>query len=308
MGGRETRNTAAAALESGLRFGFVGSSDDHAGFPGAYGEGLMAALVRDFTREGILEAIRARRTYALTGDRIEVDFTVDGAPMGSTVQAARSAEAIFSVQGRDELDVVEVIQDGRIVHRAFGDARQSEDEPVQVRLEWGWGPWGALALDRICDWSMTVRIENGRLDRFFPCLQSMPFDEKRRHRFERQGEGTLAIRSYTARHNAYRENPNQSVILEIEGGAQTVLELSLTEPAEQTSRHRLGELQKNSANLFTGPFPKEAYQWHRVVPRSASSLQGRCRLDVPGGRSHAYLRVRQRNGHVAWASPVFLNW
>ena len=309
MGGRETRNTATAALQTGLRFGFVGSSDDHAGFPGAYGEGLMAALVRDFTREGIFEAIRARRTYALTGDRIEVDFTVDGAPMGSTIQAGSSAEAIFSVQGRDELDVVEVIQDGRIVHRAFAaDAGRDADAPVQVRLEWGWGPWGALALDRVCDWSMSVRIENGRLRRFFPCLQSMPFDEKRRHRFERQGDGTLGIHSYTARQNAYRENPNQSVVLEIDGGPGTVLELSLTEPARQVSRHMLAELLRNSANLFTGPFPKEAYQWHRVVQQSTSSLQGRCRLDVPAGRSHVHLRVRQRNGHIAWASPVFLNW
>jgi hypothetical protein len=308
MGGRETANTASAALGSGLRFGFVGSSDDHAGFPGAYGEGLMAALVTDFTREGIFEAIRARRTYALTGDRIEVDFTLDGAPMGSTIRCGRSVEAAFAVQGRDELDVVEVIQDGRIVHREFAGESASAGAPVQVRLEWGWGPWGALALDRVCDWAMTVRIEGGRLRRFFPCLQSMPFDEKRRHRFERQGERVLAIRSYTARQNAYRENPNQSVVLEIEGGADTVLELSLTAPVEQTTRHRLGELMTNSANFFTGPFPKEAYQWHRVVSGAASSLQGRSRLDVPTGRSHVYLRARQRNGHLAWASPVFMNW
>src|SRR5690606_38707113 len=127
-------------------FGFVGSSDDHAGFPGAYGEGLMAALVSEFSREGIFEAIRARRTYALTGDRIELDFTVEGAPMGATLEAGNSVEARFRVEGRDELDVVELIQDGRIVHRAFADdaVPTSFEQPVQLRLEWGWGPWGAL--------------------------------------------------------------------------------------------------------------------------------------------------------------------
>jgi hypothetical protein len=312
MGGRETTNTARAALEAGLRFGFVGSSDDHAGFPGAFGEGLMAALVSDFTREGIFEAIRARRTYALTGDRIELDFALEGAPMGASIEAGRSAEASFAVRGRDELDVVEVIQDGRIVHRAFPQEsfaeKQAFAEPLQVRLEWGWGPWGALALDRICDWAMEVRLERGRITRFFPCLQSMPFDERRRHRFERRGEAGLAIRSYTARQNAYRENPNQSVVLEIEGGAQTILELALTEPVAQRSAHALAELRRASANLFTGPFPKEAYQWHRIVPRAASALEGRCTLELPRGRSYAYLRVRQKNGHVAWGSPVFMNW
>lgn len=312
MGGRETANTASAALAAGLRFGFVGSSDDHAGFPGAYGEGLMAALVEDFTRRGILEAIRARRTYALTGDRIELEFALDGAPMGATIDAGAEVEVAFAVRGRDELDVVEVIQDGRIVHRSFPrvafSGEQAFEQSTQIRLEWGWGPWGALALDRVCDWGMQVDVEGGRIARFFPCLQSMPFDERRRHRFERRGEAGLAIRSYTARKNAYRENPNQSVVLEIEGGADTALRLALTQPVSQQSRHTLAELVRGSANLFTGPFPSEGYQWHRLVPRAASSLEGRCTLQVPKARSHAYLRARQKNGHIAWASPVFMNY
>jgi hypothetical protein len=312
MGGRQTSSTASAGLGRGLRFGFVGSSDDHAGFPGAYGEGLMAALVRDFTREGIFEAIRARRTYALTGDRIEVDFTVEGAPMGASIEAGSQVEVRFQVRGRDELDVVEVIHDGHVVHRAYGDDRSSEAEafarPLQVRLEWGWGPWGALALDRICDWSMQLRLEGGRLLRFFPCLQSMPFDEQRRHRFTRTDANAIAIRSYSARQDAYRENPNQSLVLELQAGPQDVLHLALTEPVAQSSASRLGDLFRGSHNLFTGGFPKEGYQWHRLVPAAASSLQGRCTLQVPPARSHVYLRVRQKNGQMAWASPVFLNY
>lgn len=309
MGGRETSNTARAALAAGLRFGFVGSSDDHAGFPGAYGEGLMAALVTDFTREAIFQAIRARRTYALTGDRIELEFSVEGAPMGADIAAGRQVEVAFVVRGRDELDVVEVIQDGRVMQRFFSsEEKEVFEKPIQVRLEWGWGPWGALALDRICDWEMEVTVEGGRLARFFPCLQSMPFDEQRRHRFQRKGETGLAIRSYTARQNAYRENPNQSVVLEIEGDANTALAFSLKVPCEDKSRHTLGELAGGSVNRFTGPFPKEAWQWHRLVPLSASSLEGRCTLEVPAGRSHAYLRARQKNGHVAWGSPVFMNY
>jgi hypothetical protein len=312
MGGRQTSNTAAAGLKAGLRFGFVGSSDDHAGFPGAYGEGLMAALVKDFTRTGIFEAIHARRTYALTGDRIEVDFQVNGAPMGSTIEAGREVEVSFDVRGRDELDVIEILQEGRVVHRAYAQDVVPEADafaaPLQVRLEWGWGPWGALALDRICDWAMRVEVEGGRILRFFPCLQSMPFDEQRRHRFEPAGERGLAIRSYTARQNAYRENPNQSVVLELEGHAGTVLQLALTQPVDQRSSTTLGALYQGSRNLFTGGFPKEGYQWHRLLPAKSSDVRGRFTLAVPEGRSNVYLRARQKNGHMAWASPVFLNY
>jgi hypothetical protein len=220
-------------------------------------------------------------------------------------------EVAFHVRGRDELDLVELIQDGHVMHRAFAEEKTNESDafrtPFQVRLEWGWGPWGALALERICDWAMQVKLSQGRIARFFPCLQSMPFDEQRRHRFERSGERALGIRSYTSRKNAYRENPNQSVVLELETTPESVLELALSEPVSRTSATKLADLARGSHNLQTGAFPKESYQWHRVVPLGASSVAQRVKLQVKG-RSYVYLRARQKNGHVAWASPVFLNY
>ncbi|MES1266048.1 MAG: hypothetical protein ABUU24_10435, partial [Variovorax sp.] len=106
----------------------------------------------------------------------------------------------------------------------------------------------------------------------------------------------------------YRENPNQSVVLEFTSNADAALELSLTEPVAQKSSAKLADLFRGSANLRTGPFPKESYQWHRLVPLASSSVAGRCRIELPRGRSNVYLRARQKNGHTAWASPVFLNY
>lgn len=312
MGGRQTSQTVRHALAQGRRFGFTASSDSHSGFPGAYGEGLVAVLSERLDRAAILEAINARRTYALTGDRIEVDFTVDGAVMGSSIDAGREAAVAWAVRGRDELDVVELVQDGEIVHRSFPAQSVPADaavaRPFQVRLEWGWGPWGDLALERTTDWAFEIGIAGGRILRAFPCLQSGPFDAERRHRITRTEAGGVAVRSFTSRRGAYRQNPNQSLVLELEGGLETILELGLTEPCVQSSRHRVADLLAGSYNTFTGPFPKESYQWHRIVPMAASALEDRCTLPVPAGRSHVYLRVRQQNGHLAWVSPVFLNY
>jgi hypothetical protein len=312
MGGRVTANTARAALDSGLRFGFVASSDNHRGFPGAYGEGVMAVLCPELSRQAIFEAINARRTYALTGDRIEVDFSVDGVVMGSTIRAGGEVEASFSVSGRDEIDVVEIIQDGVIVQRAYADqstaAGLALSRPLQLRLEWGWGPWGDLALDRICDWAFTISVAGGKLLRWFPCLQSGPFDEDRRHVIERQAENRLGLRTYTARQGGYRGDPNQSLVLEIDAGPDLAVTVDMTAPSKSSRVARLADLQSGSVVHATGRFPAETYQWHRLVPHNASSTVGRVRLDVPDRRSYVYLRARQRNGHMAWTSPVFINW
>ena len=141
MGGRQTTNTVRHGLDAGLRFGFVASSDSHSGFPGAHGEGIMAALVTDNSREAILEAIRARRTYALTGDRIEIGFSGDGAPMGASLSARDQIEIAYDVAARDELDVVEIIANGTIVHRdhpeALQPARQRGLRAEDLRLRSG---------------------------------------------------------------------------------------------------------------------------------------------------------------------------
>ncbi|MFC3227863.1 DUF3604 domain-containing protein [Marinibaculum pumilum] len=313
MGGRQTAQTVRHALRQGRRFGFCASSDSHNGFPGAYGEGLIAVLSERLDRPAIIEAINARRTYAITGDRIEVDFTVGGAVMGASIDAGREVEVAYDVRGRDELDVVEVVQDGEVVHRSFPGnsfaAPGALGDTFQVRLEWGWGPWGDLALERVCDWQFDVAVADGRIARAFPCLQSGPFDPDRRHRIAQRSERELSVRSYTSRRGAYRLNPNQSLVLELEGGAETQLTLTLAEPAAQTVTVSAAELLAGSHNSFTGPFPKESWQWHRIVPRSASALSDRCTLPVPQDRpGHVYLRVRQMNGHVAWISPVFLNY
>ena len=310
MGGRRTANTVRHALDRGLRFGFVASSDSHSGFPGAYGEGLMAALVRGHDRASILEAIAARRTYALTGDRIALGFAVEGVEMGGEVTSDGAVEVAFDVEGRDELDAVEIVHNGEIVHRAFPRAAvplaEAVGAPFQLRLEWGWGPWGDLALDRVCDWEFDIAVEGGALRKVFPCLQSGPFDERRRHHFRRIGENEIRVTSYTSRRGAYRLDPNQSAVLEMTGGPDTRIVLRLRKPAADTAVTTVAALCAGSVDGFTGPFPAEAWQWHRLLPRAASALSGACTL--PAAESgYVYLRVRQQNGHMAWASPVFLD-
>ena len=227
MGGRaDVEHGARRRCRPGLRFGFVGSSDDHAGFPGAYGEGLMAALVADFTREGIFEAIRARRTYALTGDRIEVDFAVDGAPMGATIEAGTQVEVAFAVRGRDELDVVEIIQDGARrapgVRRRTGGARRCVRRAGAGAPRMGLGPVGrAGARPHLRLGDAGRRAAGPARCASSPACSRCPSTSGGGTASSATATRALAIRSYTARQSAYRENPNQSVVLELDGGCRT---------------------------------------------------------------------------------------
>lgn len=100
--GEHTHQLVDAMLRKGLRFGFSASSDSH-GLLYHHGEarkrdpyrtGLTAVQCGELSRSKIFEAIAARRCYATSGAKIELDFHTDGHPMGSELVAgARTFEA-----------------------------------------------------------------------------------------------------------------------------------------------------------------------------------------------------------------------
>ncbi len=109
-----------SALARGLRFGFIGGTDNHDGWPvrgtNATPElGLAAVQAKELTREAIFDAMRARRTYATTGARIDLDFCLNGKyPMGSEAKLLPIEKRTFkiSIHGTAPLDIVEIISAG----------------------------------------------------------------------------------------------------------------------------------------------------------------------------------------------------
>ncbi|MCH7685082.1 MAG: DUF3604 domain-containing protein [Planctomycetes bacterium] len=77
IGGRSTANTIGKQLQKQMRFGFVASTDDHLGYPGAWGEGIVGVWAEELTRKALFEAIQSRRTFAATGDRIALEVTFE---------------------------------------------------------------------------------------------------------------------------------------------------------------------------------------------------------------------------------------
>ena len=107
-------------LSHGHRVGLIAASDDHLSHPGysapnrnslAQRGGLGAVMAPERSRDAIFDAMKQRRTYATTGDRIILDVNVNGTPMGQEAEYA---------------DVREVEGPGRR-HRAHPVGRAAEE-------------------------------------------------------------------------------------------------------------------------------------------------------------------------------------
>ena len=98
------------AWAQGRRYGVIASSDDHTGQAGKPIKGRAAIFADENTREALFESMKARRTYGTTGERILIDFRVNGAEMGSEIFAREGDRLKFDIEinGTDQIAFVEI--------------------------------------------------------------------------------------------------------------------------------------------------------------------------------------------------------
>jgi hypothetical protein len=107
----------ARALDKGYRLGFQASSD-HISTHVSY----ACVLAEEFTRKGLMDALRRRHSYAAT-DNILLDVRMGGHLMGDEVRTAKPALDVV-VMGTGPVERVEIVRNGEVVytHRPFASA------------------------------------------------------------------------------------------------------------------------------------------------------------------------------------------
>jgi hypothetical protein len=112
------------ALEKGYRLGFQASSD-HVSTHVSY----ACVLAEEFSRKGLLAAMRQRHTYAAT-DNIVLDVRIGPAIMGDEVHTAQPRFDVV-VLGTGPVARVEVLRNGEIVH-----TERPPGDTAEVRFRW----------------------------------------------------------------------------------------------------------------------------------------------------------------------------
>lgn len=309
MGPRDHRSAAQYALAQGHVFGFIGSSDHHSAHPGHYGYGQVAVWARELSRAAIWQAISQRRCYAITGDRVALQFILNGAPMGAALPYTPERQIEVSLEAVSAIDYVEVLHNNRVILREFVPARAADfSAPVNLRLEMGWGE-----LETLTDWDIDLRVEGGELLGVEPHLRGhdigIPVIDGRTpcvlSRLDLDGGNRLRLRTQTPRNASVTSSSTQAITLQIAGDAAseirgTVNGVEVALPLE--------DLADGARSFYTGGFVSPSFVFHRAQPlavrRHAFTLRHALESDE---RDWYYVRVRLRNGHWAWGSPIWVD-
>lgn len=133
------KHSVQYALQKGYRLGFVTGSDSHAGTPGychwvfssdleSYRGGLTCVMTDKLDKQSIFNALWNRQVYATTGQRILLDFTVNGAPMGQEILLKDNPirKLQIKVVGTDDIERVDIISMGHVLCSKKGFGKELE--------------------------------------------------------------------------------------------------------------------------------------------------------------------------------------
>ena len=322
MGPRAGGGTIQEGLDRGCRFGFIGSNDGGP-FAGSHGRGLVACYAEELTRESLWDAFHARRVYAVTGDRIKLDFTVNGHGMGETTAAAGPLHIAARVVGSAALDRIELIKNGQVIathcHQGTWPQPARGAVRLKLRLEHGWGPDSTPASGAVSKvWDATLRTGNARIRSVEKCFTT--YGQEIRRQTDTECEYRLTT---IGRRN------RQAVVFELQGRTDDRIEL---ECDGQVHTFTLAELLRTSQVIWNrdetqarlvrdyGFDPTSIDTTDDMLYECAHKLK--LHLAVPeagyttlfefvdessrSARNCYYVRVSQLNGQWAWSSPIWV--
>ena len=305
MGPRNQNSTAQHGWAMGHVFGVIGSTDHHNAFPGSYGFGRLGVWAENLTRDSIWQAIAKRRTYALTGDRIELAFSLNDGLIGDICPPADNRHIQVSITGGDAIDYVDILHNNQLIHRECVLPRKSIENIFKVYVEFGWGEEPGFT-----PWQVDLKIENGRLRGVEPRFRGFgptdsPQDKDMAYtQWERVSQDQVQLITRTRQNPFIHTAATEGMSLEIEADANTLLIATINGKQYQQP---IFELLEGAQTYYLGGFVSPAFCFHRAVPVSEYTHTFQfLHHSVANQQDWYYIRVRQKNNQWAWSSPIWV--
>ena len=282
------------AMDRGYRVGFTAGSDDHKGRPGAahpgsgsfgvYG-GLTCVHARRLTRRDLWEALKARRCYATSGQRILLEVWADGHPMGSECSTEAPPAITLKVAGTAPVERVDLFRGLELVHSFPEKTGRSRD-----RVRVAWSGQRIRGRNRLVNWDGCIEIEGGRIV------------DAEGYAFDSAGEGICAVEERSVSWKSVTTGDADGVVLTLEAGAGAVLRFE-----SPVLRHSLAleELEAGPVELDAGGIDMKVVFEYLPKDLGHDVELSFAEPGLPPGCHPYWVRVLQVDGAKAWSSPIY---
>lgn len=315
MGPRRWEGTIQYGLGLGHKFGIIGSTDQHAGYPGSYGDGRVGVLSNSLSRDNIWNSLENRRVCCVTGDKIKVNFRINDAYMGDIIKA-KSRKIYVHVEAGNAIDYIDVVKNGKTVGRISGllipTIPAEEEIRAKVKIEFGWNRF-----DEPVRWDGQIRIDKGVINGVETCFRgaayTSPQKDKNGHsdlhvtkvnRLLSKTQTSVDLEMYSVKNPNVLTPATQAVILDVSMPKSGII---TTDFNGNKFEHSLGTLLNGTQACFMNGWLSEAIQFHRAIPEQGFTVEHfMTDNEQENETDYYYVRVRQRDNQWAWTSPIWV--
>ncbi|MFV0379230.1 MAG: hypothetical protein ACK5KQ_00165 [Anaerorhabdus sp.] len=326
MGPRTDVTSVEMGLQNGNKFGVIASGDNHS-CPGVFGFGLCAVLAKSSSKEDIWDALINKRVYGVSKERINIDFSIDDTIMGSEVVGQKNSRLKLDVVASNTIDRVEIIKDNKVIDMIShiqDDCNLSGKVKFKFQLELGWGPDRRIFPDiESRNWSGKL-ITDGEIKSIEKCWSNFgqTLNQKSKHECEFNlttfkttasgkwmGPSAITTEGFIFE---IEDDINNSIMLEIDGiEYQIKIRDILSGSKIIPLLDEVKELIKDRFN-FTEYYRSDPW-WHNCykikINKGATENEYKKNIDMvidTSACSNVRIKTYQKNGSVAWSSPVFI--
>lgn len=327
MGPRTGKTCYEEGLNRGYICGCIASGDNH-DMPAVYSNGLMCALSESNSKEDLWNALINRRVYGVSDSRIEVDYSLDGNPMGSVISPGRK-HLNFDIRGTSAVDRIEILKNNvleeMVVHSGtWENEKNTGNVKFKISFNFGWGPDTRIYPDAISHlWSGSIRTE-GKILSIEKCWHHYEEKIQETSSNEVQFDLTTYQSGKSDKWMAHDSAVPEGFILEIEAPVDSSLYLDVNGisamiPVRDALRSsQIIPCVKEAQQLIRSRWGDESFYrddswWHntykikvsKAYPESSYVVHYEKDLDLEQG-DEVRLRIFQKNNHAAWTSPIFI--
>ena len=286
------------AFEQGYIVGVMCNSDGHKGRPGAEGPGagefgiaggLTCVLAESLSRAAIFAALKARRCYGVSGPRIDLDFTVDGQPMGSVIETHGSSQVAASVTGTAPLESLTLFCGKEAIQIVQPAAFAATSGSKRMRVSWRGSRIRGRA--RRVTWDGRIQIHGAAL----VAAATVGFDA--------QTDGILEQNAHELRFKSCTTGDMDGIDLWLDQSEQGTIIFDSPVGRGAVNLDDLDAKQQFNFGGLDMALCVERY------PEQLTEYAARLSATVsppPGQTTPYFVKVVQSDGHMAWSSPIYI--
>ena len=311
MGTLKGSGTAISGWKQKKFFGVIGSTDHHGGYPGSFGSGRMGVIAKKNTKEGLWDAFKKRRVFAVTGDKINLSFKINNNEMGSKIKKCKKRSIIISASSISSISHVILFKNDEKFKFFNVKSKKKIQNLIEGSLEISWG-WGKKKIP--VKWDGKINLEKGKITDLQSCFRGVPkLEPNQKFNLNKKSlineiikkENIIFFKSYTVGNYSLQDPGYQSFKIKILSPINDSLVLKIN---NKNYKFDLEDLIKNGSKvLYIRGWLNELIKIGSFNFKDELSISKKIIDNKPQLKIDRYrVEVVQNNGNRAWSSPIWV--